>query len=83
MASHHGPTPISSPVIGSSRTFLERSGGALCALLCTDDTDCSQMSWRHIHSAGGDKEVLSGARGQGEIGGREGLTQIEQTEEGK
>lgn len=43
----------------------------MCTLLCTDDTDCSQMSWQHIHSARGDKEVLSGARGQEEIGGRE------------
>lgn len=56
----------------------------MCALLCTDDTDCSQMSWQHIHSAGGDKEVLSGARGQGRGGdGMEGgrgeeETQIEQ-----
>lgn len=28
------------------------------------------MSWQHIHSAGGDKEVLPGARGREEIGGR-------------
>lgn len=58
----------------------------MCALLCTtDDTDCSQMSWQHIHSAGGDKEVLPGARGQEEIGGRsrEWTKEIEQTEDGR
>lgn len=71
VALHLGPAPISSPVIASSKNFLERSRGALCALLCTDDTDCSQMSWQHIHWAGGDKDVQSGARGQGDIGGRE------------
>lgn len=27
-------------------------------LLCFDDTDCSQMSLQHIHSVGGDKDVL-------------------------
>lgn len=42
----------------------------MCALLCTDDTDCSQMSWQHINSAGGDKNVLSGAREQEVIGER-------------
>ncbi len=47
------------------------SRGALRALLCTDDTDCSPMSCQHIHSEGGDKEVLPGARGQ-EMGKKDG-----------
>lgn len=68
---HLGLAPISSPVIASSKNFLQKSRGALCAPLCSDDTDCSQMSWQHIHSAGGDKEVLPEARGQVEIGRRE------------
>ena len=43
------------------------------------------MSWQHIHSARGDKEVLPRARGQEEIGGRkrEHTKQIEQMEDGE
>lgn len=73
---HFGHIPISAPVIASSKILQQKSQEALFVLLCFDDTDCSQMRQRHIHSANGDKAVLLEARGQGEGKKRDGMAQM-------
>lgn len=47
---------LPSASLSSGLSFL------LWALLCADDTHCSQMRWQHILSAGDDEEVLSGGK---------------------
>lgn len=61
---------LPSASLSSGLSFL------LWALLCADDTHCSQMRWQHILSAGDERrrrKEQDGERGQTErSGGREG-----------